>query len=88
MSDRGGKENTHTHTVCHIYIYVYFTSLTSTVKPCVCVFTVVAEWDLLVVVVIKLQTIEADVVRVTPRRQELQLKNNCTRTHTRAVKEK
>ncbi len=45
---------------------------------CVCVHkdTVVTERDLLVILVIELQSIKADVVRVAPRRQQLQLEDN------------
>ncbi len=58
---------------------------------CVCVHkdTVVTERDLLVILVIELQSIKADVVRVAPRRQQLQLEDNWqnisqgnTHTHT------
>ncbi len=45
---------------------------------CVCVHkdTVVTERDLLVILVVELQSIKADVVRVAPRRQQLQLEDN------------
>lgn len=39
--------------------------------------TVLAERDLLMVVVIKLEAVEADVVWVSPGCQQVQLKNDC-----------